>query len=231
MLKNIKDLTDRDMNLNQFLIDAYHIFPKKDSMLYLKGGEYFGINWEETFEISRLFCLGLMSLGIEKGEMVGIFSHSRYEWRLCDYGIILAAACSVTLYPSLTPAQVEYIVNDSGLRILFVESTRLLRKVLAIKDKCPKLTQVIVIEPMKPDFEKPQNVLSLDDLIERGQSYYDANVKAIKNKSINKLLKIRKKAAVNIAKSFDQAQIRALAIKLRVQIPLLKDTIQLTLMI
>ena len=212
----IKDLTERDMNLNQFLVDAHYIFPKKDSMMYLKKGEYRGINWEETFEISRLFCLGLMSLDINKGEKVGIFSHSRYEWRLCDYGIILAAACSVTLYPSLTPAQVEYIVNDSGLKILFVESSRMLRRVLSVKDNCPTLTHVIVIEPIEPEFEKPGNVLSLDDLIEKGQSYFDANVKMIKTKSLNNLLKIRQKAAVKIAKSFDQEQIRALIIKLRV---------------
>jgi len=212
----MKYLNERDMNLNQFLVDAHYIFPKKSSMMYLKGGEYFDINWEETFEISRLFCLGLMSLGINKGDKVGIFSHSRYEWRLCDYGIIFAAACSVTLYPSLTPAQVAYITNDSGLKILFVESSRMLRRVLSVKDKCPNLTHVIVIEPMSPEFEKPGNVLSLDDLIEKGQNYYNDNAKVLKTKSLNKLLNTRQKAAKKIAKSFNQEQINALIIKLRI---------------
>jgi len=199
--EGIKDLTPNDFNLNQFLLDAKYIFPKKDAMQYLKRGEYYGINWEETFEISRLFCLGLMTLGIEKGDKVGIFSHSRYEWRLCDYGVLLAAACSVTLYPSLTPAQIEYIINDSGIKIIFIENSRLLRRVLTIKDKCPTLTRIIIIAPID-DTIKSDTILSLDDLIQKGQAYYDNRVQVLK------------KSAIKDVKSYNQDEIRALLRKL-----------------
>jgi long-chain acyl-CoA synthetase len=213
--EKITGLKPNDYNLNQFVIEASYIFPKKDSMLYLKGGKYYGISWEETLEVSRLFCLGLMSLGIENGDKVGIISHSRYEWRLCDYGILLAAACTVTLYPSLTPAQIAYIVNDSGTKILFVENSRLLRRVLAAKENCPSLTHIIVIAPMKEN-ENPENIISLDDLIKEGQTYYDGLVKPSRDKFLKKLVVNRDKALKKIAKSFDKKEIQSLLIKLSV---------------
>ncbi len=211
----LKEISPSDYNLNQFLIEAAYIFPKKDAMLYLKGGKYYGISWEETLEVSRLFCLGLMSLGIEKGDKVGIFAHSRYEWRLCDYSVLLAAACTVTLYPSLTPAQIAYIVNDSDVKILFVENSRLLRRALAAKEQCPGLTHIILIAPMKEP-EKVSNVISLDDLISEGESYYNRIVKPIKDKYVKKLMHNRKKALIKIAKSFDKEKIELLLIKLSV---------------
>lgn len=206
-ISDIKALTENSNNLNQFLIDAKRVWPKKDSMQYLKGGEYYGINWEETYKISRWFCLGLMSLGIYKGVKVGIFSKSRYEWRLSDYGILLAGGCSVTLYPSITPAQVEYIVNDSGLKILFVGTARLLKKVLSIKDNCQNLTHIIVIEPIN-DSLKSEIVLSLDDLISKGKEYYKSYVPKRKDKAVKKFKKKIKNKEKWISKSFDKAKNR-----------------------
>jgi len=205
--KRIRELSLSDYNLNQFLIDAAYKFPKKDAMLYLKGGKYYGISWEETFEVARFFSLGLMALGIQRGEKVGIFSHSRYEWRLCDYGILLAAGCSVTLYPSLTPAQITYIVNDSDVKILFVENSRLLKKVLAAKEECPSLTHIIVIGPMEKSAYN-QSILSLDDLIKKGENYYNSKIKPPENKSerrnLKKLLKQHKGYEKKVASSFFQ---------------------------
>ncbi|MHA1344629.1 MAG: AMP-dependent synthetase/ligase, partial [Promethearchaeota archaeon] len=178
---------------------------------------YYDINWEEVYEVSRLFCLGLMSLGINKGDKVGIFSHSRYEWRLCDYSILFAGACTVTLYPSLTPAQVEYIINDSGLKIIFVEHKGLLKRVLSIKEKCPDLNYIIVIAPMKDRENIPDYVLSLDNLIEKGKIFYEEHVKKpTKDKFLKKLKKNKVKAEQEIAKSFSQDEIRLLLIKLHV---------------
>ncbi|MHA1293277.1 MAG: hypothetical protein ACTSQJ_11500, partial [Promethearchaeota archaeon] len=68
---NLIPIASKNYNLNQFLIEAKYIFPKKPAMKYLKGGIYYDINWEEVYEVSRLFCLGLMSLGINKGDKVG----------------------------------------------------------------------------------------------------------------------------------------------------------------
>ncbi|MHA1147999.1 MAG: AMP-dependent synthetase/ligase [Promethearchaeota archaeon] len=213
----LKDLSEQNYNLNQFLIDAKNLFPKKSAMMYLKGNVYYDINWEETYEVSRLFCLGLMSLGVERGDKIGIFAHSRYEWRLCDYAILLAGACTVPLYPSLTTAQIEYIVNDSRAKILFVENSRMLRRVLTAKEKSPSLQYVIVIAPQK-DVKKPNFVLTLDDLIEKGNLYYNKNVdlSKLKYKNLKKLIKKRAKDQAKIAKSFVQDEINLLLKRLRI---------------
>lgn len=207
--KELTDLSEASYNLNQFLIDAKRMFPKKSAMKYLKGGAYYDINWEETYEVSRLFCMGLMSLGIEKGDKVGILSHSRYEWRLCDYSIILAAACSVTLYPSLTSAQIEYIVNDSSVKILYVENVRMAKRVLSVKDKCPTLTNIVIIAPVKGE-ELPSLVVSLDRLIEKGQQYYNDKTSNInfKDKAIKKLIKKIGENEAEIASSYHQNEVK-----------------------
>jgi len=152
----------------RFLLDSARKYAELDCMRYLKRGEYVGITWEEVLEVTRLFSLGFQALGLQKHGRVALMSHTRYEWRLVDYGIMFAGGTTVTIYPSLTFSQVEYIINDSQSGIIVVDNESNLKKALKAKPNCPGLKAIIMIEPV-PDDARAQGVLSLDDLVARGE--------------------------------------------------------------
>ncbi len=95
----------------------------------------------------------LREWGISKGERVAILSENRPEWAVADFATLLIGAVVVPLYPTLTPEQTAYILNDSGARVLFVSSEKLLEKALKIKNKT-QIEKIVlmdaVAEPESP---------------------------------------------------------------------------------
>ncbi len=203
----MQPLTKGRSIITRYLIDSTRKYGDLDCMQYLKRGDYVGITWKEVFEVTRLFSLGFQALGVNPQDRIALMSHTRYEWRLVDYGIMFAGATTVTIYPSLTAAQVEYILNDSNCSIIIVDSPRNLRKVQAVRENCPNLKYVFIIEPMGN--ERPPNVLGLDNLIEKGKSL-DIDLSKLNSEVQKKAKKISGEIedwTHKIAKSYDEAEI------------------------
>ena len=108
----LEKLTPERTLITRFLLETTRKYYGLFSMKYLKRGDYVGITWGETMEATKALSLGFQALGVENNGRVALMSKTRYEWRLVDYGIMFAGATTVTLYPSLTTTQVEYIIND-----------------------------------------------------------------------------------------------------------------------
>ena len=141
--------------------------PKPDTLNYKHAGSWRSISAVEMVKRAQWIALGLYSLGIQKGDRVAILSESRVEWILSDQGCIFAGAIGVPIYPTLTPSQVAYILNDSGARGLFVSTQAKLDQVSSALKQCPSLEEVIVFEAdstSEPDF------LSLVELEARGRN-------------------------------------------------------------
>src|SRR6267143_4622318 len=106
------------------LVDIYEgvvrAHPKPDTLNYKRDGAWHSMSAGEMLRRARWIALGLYSLGIRKGDRVALLSESRVEWVLADQGCIFAGAVGVPIYPTLTPPQVAYILNDSGAHALFV---------------------------------------------------------------------------------------------------------------
>jgi long-chain acyl-CoA synthetase len=109
---------------------------------------------------------GLRELGIQPGDRVSILSETRPEWAIADYACLCAQAADVPIYPTLTPRQTEYILNDSGAVGVFCSTSEQVAKVFEIKDKLPALRHVIVFDPEA----RREGTLTLDDLEARGQA-------------------------------------------------------------
>ena len=89
---------------------------------YKKAGEWQGISGSEIRSTVKDLAFGLQSLGIGKGSNVALLSNNSPRWAMCDYGIICSGAATVSVYPTLIPSQIEYILNDSNTKVIFVEN-------------------------------------------------------------------------------------------------------------
>jgi long-chain acyl-CoA synthetase len=92
--------------------------------------------------------------------------HTCPEWVWADYSILCSGGITVCIYPSLSEAEMCYIINDSGSSILYLQDEITLAKVIKAWDKLPELKQVIV---MKDEYHSSDSrVMSFGDLRKRG---------------------------------------------------------------
>ncbi|MEP7764172.1 AMP-dependent synthetase/ligase [Sanguibacter sp. 25GB23B1] len=89
---------------------------------------------------------GFVARGVEPGDHVGIMSRTRYEWSLLDWAIWAAGAITVPLYETSSAEQVEWILTDSDVRLLVVETPENAATVAEVQDKAPQLGSVHVID-------------------------------------------------------------------------------------
>lgn len=96
--------------------------PQHVSFETFHGGTWHGITATTHLERVINIARGLVSLGVEPGDRVAIMSGTRYSWLLIDSGIWAAGGVTVPIYPSSSASQVEWIIRDSGAKLLFVET-------------------------------------------------------------------------------------------------------------
>jgi long-chain acyl-CoA synthetase len=134
---------DEPKTLVQVFEQAVQKHNRPDALNYKSGPNWTPISSAEMLRRIRNIAAGLYSLGIKRGDRVAILSESRSEWTLADAGCLFAGAIDVPIYPTLTPSQVRYILNDSGARLLFVANERKFNEVREAVSSCPAVKHVV----------------------------------------------------------------------------------------
>jgi long-chain acyl-CoA synthetase len=116
-----------------------------------EGGVWRTRTWREVGEVVRELATGLLALGRRKDEAVGILSASRAEWVQADFASFSAGCRTIPIYPTYPPDLIQYIVNDAGVKTLFVEDPGQLAKVLEVQGKMDGLEQIVVIQGYQGD--------------------------------------------------------------------------------
>ena len=128
-------------------------------------------SWRDYGDRAKWTGLGLVSLGLQRGEVVSILAETMPEWLYADRGVMGAGGVSNGIYPTDAAKQVEYILNDSGSRFLFVENEEQLDKYLEVRERCPLLRKAIVFDlEGLAGFRDPQ-VISFDELLALGRNH------------------------------------------------------------
>lgn len=129
------------------------------------------ITWKEYGERSKWAGLGLKSLGLKRRDVVSIISENLPEWLYTDMGTLSVGGVTNGIYTTDSVKQVEYIVNDSRTRFLFVEDEEQLDKILLSRANCPSLVKIVVYDMEGLlRFNDPQ-VISFEQLLQLGVDY------------------------------------------------------------
>jgi long-chain acyl-CoA synthetase len=169
---DVTNLTLREWNSGEpsTLIEVFEqigqIHKRADTMNYKHDGRWKAISSDEMLARSHRIAAGLHSLGVQNGDRVAILSESRPEWTLTDAGCIFAGAIDVPIYPTLTPPQVRYILNDSGARVLAVSNHQKFLELKQILGSCPAVQYVIFFDP---EGMTSEDGLTLSELEVRGE--------------------------------------------------------------
>ncbi len=149
-------------------------FPQPDSLAAKIGGQYQPLSTQQVQDQANLVSLGLLRLGLQKGDKVAIISMNRPEWMLADFGIAQIGATSVPMYPSITVEDYKYIFTDAGVRAVFVSDHHLLEKV-------QQATAGLDIPAANVfTFDKIEGARHFSELLELGRQDNPANLEPLK---------------------------------------------------
>ena len=136
-------------------------------------GIWNAITWSELDARVRDIGQGLRAAGLAHGDAVAILSETRPEYVFADLAILGCGAASIAIDPTDAADRVGDILRETGTRYVIVEGEEQLDKILGVRDACPELRRIIIID-MKGlrDFGDP-GCVSLADLIAGGSGQAD----------------------------------------------------------
>lgn len=142
------------------------------------------ISYKQVLDSADAISAYFLEIGINKGDRLALIIENSVDWVLYDQGVQQIGAVNVSVYPTLSESEIEYILNDSGAKTILVGNPFLFRKLIRIANNCPELQRII---PVFDDYEKylPENglnsgVISLNNLIEEGKIALEKQGKKLK---------------------------------------------------
>jgi long-chain acyl-CoA synthetase len=138
------------------------------------------ITWAEYWDRVETFAHALLAHGVEKGDRVAIHSDNRPEWLYTDLGSLAVGGACMGLYPTNPTAEVRYLLENSGSRVLVVEDQEQADKVLAIPAaELPMLEWIVYVERRGVDGYHDPRLVSWDDFMEAGRRHRDEHPGAV----------------------------------------------------
>lgn len=159
--------------ISEMFLSITNEFSSKPLYYYKKNNEWIGIKGSDVKATVRNLAAGLRSIGVAESDKVSILSTNSPRWSMSDYGIICNGSVTVTVYPTLLAAQVEYILSNSDSKAVFVENQDQLDKVMSIKQNVESMSHIIVMDDSYDGDSK--EVINFTDFLNMGQDYENEN--------------------------------------------------------
>jgi long-chain acyl-CoA synthetase len=112
---------------------------------FKRGDGWQEISYRELADTVSELGRGLIDMGLQPGERVALLCTTRVEWSLIDFAITCAGAVVVPIYPTNSPDECAWVIGDSESRFVVVEDEAQAAKIAAVRDRLPKLEDVIAI--------------------------------------------------------------------------------------
>lgn len=141
------------------------------------------ISYKQVLDTADAISAYFLEMGIMKGDRLALIIENSVDWVYYDQGVQQIGAVNVSVYPTLSESEIEYILNDSSAKTILAGNPFLFRKIIKIANNCPELQRII---PVFDDYEKylPERglnagVISFSSLIEEGKSALERQGKKI----------------------------------------------------
>ena len=131
---------------------------------YKKDGAWVGISTQEMGETVRRLSSGLVELGLKSGDKVGIVADPSPFWMMMDLAILGAGAISVPMFANISHENLNFEIQDSGMRFLFVGS---LEQYEAMKPFFGRLEKILTMAPQAASTGDPK-VVAFQALLDLG---------------------------------------------------------------
>ncbi len=138
-------------------------FPREDALGGKKGGKWYTYSTAEYNKKSHQFAMGLMAMGLKKGDKVATVTQNRPEWNIVDMGMAMAGVIHVPIYPTLGEEEYKYILKHADVKILLVGNKKLHNSLSPLANMIDGLNAVYT-------FEEVEGAKNFNGIIELGKS-------------------------------------------------------------
>ena len=146
-------------------------FPEVPALMGKAKGSYMPITYRQMALKVRSFGRGLIALGVQRKDHIALLSENRPEWAIADMSFAHIGAVNVATFPNSPTNQAEYIISDSGSKVIVVSGLTQLKKAVEIRNRNKHL-KIIAMEP-PPD--GTVDVVTFDEVIELGDASPETN--------------------------------------------------------
>ena len=122
---------------------AAQLYGDAPAIRFKEGGTWTSRSFAQVEEAVRRLALGLIDLGVEKGDKVSILANTRPEWTYLDFAALSIGAVVVPIYQTNSPEECQYVLENSDAKVVVVEDDEQLGKIRAVREKLPLLEQVV----------------------------------------------------------------------------------------
>ena len=136
----------RGKNAPLLLAELARTSPERVAYRAKKRGVYRERSWNFYAEQAGRFAIALRNLGLSRGDRLALMGDSFEEWGICDLGAQALGAITYGIYPTASPAEVEYQLRDGGAQIFIAENQEYVDKVLGALEGLPAIKWIIVID-------------------------------------------------------------------------------------
>lgn len=129
--------------LPKYLLDTTARYEKQVAIRKKTLGIWREFTWRESCDAVRDLTLGLVSLGLQRGDKTAILGENDPEYYWAELATQSAGAVAVGVFTDSSPAEIQYIVNHSDAVIVFAKDQEQCDKLLAAREQLPLVKKVI----------------------------------------------------------------------------------------
>ncbi len=138
------------------------LYGSAPAVRFKQGDRWESRSFDQVLETVRSLSLGLIDLGITKGDKVSILGNTRPEWTYFDFAALSAGAVVVPIYQTNSPEECQYVLENSDAKVVVVEDDEQMEKIRAVREQLPLLEHVVRMTGSSED------AISLEDIAARG---------------------------------------------------------------
>ena len=154
--------------LADLLSRAAEQYGSHPAVRYKDGDAWVDRSFQQVLEIVKPLSLGLVALGVEKGDRVSILGNTRPEWTYFDFAALSTGATVVPIYQTNSAEECGYVLENSDAKVVVVEDSEQLAKVREVRASLPALEHVVMM------IGDADDVISMEELAQKGAGVDEA---------------------------------------------------------
>jgi long-chain acyl-CoA synthetase len=162
----------KSSTLADLLPRSAKLYGSAPAVRYRQDDSWVDRSFDEVLETVRSLSLGLIDLGVDRGDKVSILGNTRPEWTYFDFAALSAGAVVVPIYQTNSPEECQYVLENSDAKVVVVEDDEQMEKIRAVREQLPLLEHVVRMTGSSED------AISLEDLAARGDARDSADWEA-----------------------------------------------------
>ena len=174
---NLLGFENLPQTIPHYCLESFWRNDKQDALCFKSGDVWQRLSGKNAIDRVRQLALGLASFGIQAGDKVAIISENRPEWSLTDLALLCLRAVNVPIYTTQAVDQIRFILENSGAKMLLISGRKLYKHALEAIRSVENIERIVFFDADETP-EEDRRVITLDDVIARGDNAFQTDERA-----------------------------------------------------